>query len=273
MKKLAVALLFLLIAFSGYYMLSFFRSVKKDNILSSQVKITPTPTPLRLPNGIITEKGFENNQFIIFTVKIPDQAETTLIPNFSERLTGEKIVTENNCDLSINGGFYQGNGTPLGLFISKEKVMGKEVKSSIANAFIWQENSGKIEMGLDYPTNLESVNFIFQTGPYITVQNKKLQLTNDGRARRSFMAKDDKGGTYIISMTNKTNLVSGPKLADVPIIFNQLIDDNILPFTELVNLDGGSASFFFSRDRYGNLTLPSWAPVGSVLCVRWNEGK
>lgn len=242
-----------------------------NNILSSEDAIKPTPTPLRLPNGYITETVYSGIKYLILWIKVPLKSKISLIPNFKERIFGDKLTDVNDCDLGINGGFYLGSEAPLGLFVTNGKIFGTQLKSNIANTFVWQDKAGDLKFVRSAPESFGFTDFIFQTGPYIIPRNVPLNLVRDERARRSLLGKDSQGNLYFISVANKENLVGGPHLADIPIIFWELKQKNILPFEELVNLDGGSASFFHSKDETGNLTLTSWAPIGSLLCVKFSD--
>src|SRR3989344_2665082 len=74
---------------------------QSDNIINNEsVSIFPeaSPTPFILPNGTITEKEFDASKFLIFWMIIPQNADVSLIPNFKEKLTGEKMIADNGCD-------------------------------------------------------------------------------------------------------------------------------------------------------------------------------
>ena len=271
MQKYTVPIILIIILLLiGALTVKIIRQFQESNILSSGVKIEATPTPLRVPNGTITETKYEGINYLVLGIKIPLEAKISLIANFKEKLTGEKLVEDNNCDIGINGGFYLTSEQPLGLFFSGGKKLGKSIKSSIANSFVYQDRAGDLKFVRTPPINFQFTDFVFQTGPYIIPNKSKLKLTRDERARRSLIAKDFQGNLYLVSITRKDNLDAGPHLADLPVIFQNLKEENIFPLEELVNLDGGSASFFYSKDKEGDLTLTSWAPIGSLLCVKFN---
>ena len=268
MKKYTFGLIFVIILiFAGWKIYNFFNNFDLTNILTSEVEIKPSPTPFKVPNGNFAETDISGNKYLIFWVKIPNNSEIKLIANFNEKLFGEKIAEINSCEAAINGGFYLSGEKPLGLFFTDGKTVGNTVNSNIANAFVWQDMAGDIQIARTAPEDFKSTDFIFQTGPYITPINKKLNLVSDEEARRSLLGKDNQGNVYLIIVTTNENFVDGPNLADIPIIFWNLNQKNILSLSEIVNLDGGSASFFFSKDSISNFTLKSWAPIGSMLCV------
>lgn len=261
-----------LIIFLIFIFFSIIRKSQPINEKSGQITIMKpsiTPTPLILPHGTITEMRFENEKYLILWVKIPKRADISLKPNFVQKFSGEKLIEEHNCDAGINGGFYLADDKPLGLFYTEGREYGINVKSNIANAFVALEKNSEINFMRTLPDNWQSSSFIFQTGPMIIPSNIPLKLTNDERTRRSLLGHDSENRLYLISVTTKDNLADGPYLADIPVIFYDLKNKNILPLEEIVNLDGGSASFFHSGDGNNNLTLSSWTAIGSLFCVRF----
>ena len=267
-KKIEIILILIFLISAGGFI---YKNAKKpgyEDILSFKTEVSVTPTPLRLPNGIITEKEYAGKQYLILTVRIPENSLISLIPNFSEKISGEELIKTNDCEMGINGGFYLAEEKPLGLFIYSGKLLGNQVKSNIANAFVWSEANNRINFGRNIPETSHELNFIFQTGPLIIPGNYKLKLIRDDYARRSLLARDLPGNIYLLSITDKKSLVSGPKLADIPVIFQELTEEKKLTFEEMVNLDGGSASFFYSRDIWGELTFSSWSATGSILCIK-----
>lgn len=245
--------------------------INEKNGQIAMIKPTSTPTPLILPRGTITEMEFENEKYLILWVKIPKSADISLKPNFVQKFSGEKLIKDFNCDAGINGGFYLADDKPLGLFYTEGREYGTNVKSNIANAFVALGKNSEINFMRTLPDNWQTSSFIFQTGPMIIPSNTPLKLTNDERTRRSLLGHDSENNLYLISVTTKDNLVDGPYLADIPVIFYELKNKNILPLEEIVNLDGGSASFFHSEDEKNHLTLPSWTAVGSLICVRFAD--
>lgn len=265
-KRVTITLIIVIIVvLTGLF---FVRTKKEEKNILSLNAPTATPTPVRLPHGKIIDLDFNNQNLRILTIEIPASSSMTLIPNFSERFFGEDIVATNSCDIAINGGFYKGDHTPLGLFMTQGNTIGKAIKSSVANGFFWQDNSGIRQTYPQAPVNLENFDFILQSGPYFKVRDRRLNLVNDGRARRSLVGEDGEGHLYFISIITKENNFSGPYLADLPVIFSQPEVQEILPLATILNLDGGGASFFYSRDEEGEFILSALSPVGSVICVR-----
>ena len=82
------------------------------------------------------------------------------------------------------------------------------------------------------------------------------------------IGKDKNHNLFLISIIEKGNHYSGPNLVDLPSIFFQPDVQKRWEFTEILNLDGGSASFFYDKGEDAELILPSITEVGSLICVR-----
>jgi hypothetical protein len=259
----------LVILISGIFVILNNNSNNQE-ILSSTTRsrINPTPTPIRVPRGNNTIISYGTRQLQILSVEIPASASMILIPNFTEKQFGEILVATNSCDMAINGGFYTGAGKPLGLFTTKTNQFGKAVISNVANGFFWENNFGERFMDRQPPEASIQPTFIFQTGPYMPVINKRLSLINDGQSRRSLLGITNENKFYAISVLGQENNLSGPYLADIPVIFALPEIQKVLPLVTVLNLDGGSASFFYSKDEFGELALSSLSPIGSLLCVK-----
>lgn len=220
-----------------------------------------------IPGGLVIELIYDNQPLAIYAVVIPDDAKLNLIPNFSEREYGERIAEKYGCQSAVNGGFYQKNNTPLGLFQTEGITYGKQIKSTLVNGFLWQEAGGKRIIEKNPPQNLENLDFLLQSGPYITV-GYRLKLVSDERARRMLLGMTKEGKVYFLVVLSKENVFDGPYLADLPLIFQEPEVQNVIPLTSLLNLDGGSASFFLSKKGNEKYTLSELTSIGSLFCLK-----
>lgn len=239
----------------------------EKSVLGSRA-LTPTPSPIRLPHGSVIEVAYRPHPLLILAVEIKKESTLMLLPNFKEKAFGEAMAGENGCDVAINGGFYKGNATPLGLFITNGEKFGGIAKSSVANGFFRQEQGGLRIIAGQPPETPDTLDFVLQSGPYITVGKRKLSLREDSRARRSLLGIDNQNRLFFISVKGKGNNFSGPLLADIPVIFGREEIQEILPLTTILNLDGGGASFFYSRDAESTFYLSEISPIGSLLCAK-----
>lgn len=205
--------------------------------------------------------------YILWMMEIPPSASLKLIPNFTQREDAETIAKANNCEIAINGGFYLSEGKPLGLFVTDGQTYGEEIQSNLATGFVWQERGGSLFIHLDKPLDLQALDFILQTGPYIVVGERKLKLVDDEPARRSLVTQTREKKLFAVVVTEKENTLSGPLLADIPVILSRPEVKKVIDFETAINLDGGSASFFYAK-QFGNpFVFSELKSVGSLLCV------
>lgn len=194
-------------------------------------------------------------------------SSVSLIANFSDRLSGQRLVEMHTCKTAINGGFYTEDMRPLGWFVSEGSRAGYLIESNLVTGFFWQDREGKRHISQMAPPE-EDVDFVLQTGPYINVRNRPLQLISDEPARRSVLGVDADSRLYFLSVIQKENTFSGPLLADLPVLFNNAAVQNAVPFRTLLNLDGGTASFFSGGNSPTPFLLSELKPIGSLLCVQ-----
>jgi len=229
----------------------------------------PTPTPFSLPKEWSQKIEFthEEEDLVIVYAAIPDKSSFVLIPNFSQKETGARLVEKNQCDYAVNGGFYQENHLPLGLFFSQGKKHGQEIKGSVADGFFWQDKKGNRFLGKEHP-DLSSLDFIFQSGPIFFPQESPLKMAKDEKERRILLAKDKTGRLYFLALFAKDNHFRGPLLSSLPQIFASLRQKEILPFSLILNLDGGTASYFYAKENEEAFSLSELSFIGSLLCVK-----
>jgi len=241
-------------------------SKNKKDILSSIIAPKPTPRTT-IPYGGIINLTYLSQRLRIYWAPIPKNAAVYLVPNYTEREFAETITNKLSCHIAINGGFYKGDGKPLGLLITNGNIESLAVRSTVANGYFWQNRVGKRLIGKTQP-DPEDVEFAFQSGPFISIANRRLSLVSDERARRSLLGVDEENNLYAISITSGDNAYGGASLADIPVIFSQEEIQQVIPITTLLNLDGGGASFFYVKDKTDEFMLSPLSPVGSVICVR-----
>ena len=177
----------------------------------------------------------------------------SLIPNFDEKKTAREIIEEHGCQYGVNGGFYSSQHQPIGLFVARG-IKSPAVTNSTFNGFFSSDGEG-LSITRNAPT--ATVDFAIQSGPYITTASE-LRIGNDEPARRVLVVRVNTGW-YFLAIAEENNTFGVPLLSDVPKILSKLPMD----IDEALNLDGGSASVFYSQNgvRLGELT-----PIGSFFC-------
>src|SRR3989338_2670186 len=265
--KILILFITLTVLFFGIFL---YRNNQRQPITptASPPETLPAQAPLSVPNGEIIEVAFNNTDYQLLVIPIKAENKILLIPNFTNGKNGEELVTENNCRSAVNGGFYREDGKPLGLFYSQGKSWSKQIQSQVVTGFFWQDKEGNRNLSRNLAVAPEEADFILQTGPFMIVGDYQLKLVQDEQARRSVIGKDKNNNLFLISIIEKGNHYSGPNLVDLPSIFFQPDVQKRWEFTEILNLDGGSASFFYDKGEDAELILPSITEVGSLICVR-----
>lgn len=192
--------------------------------------------------------------------KIDKQDNFVVIPNFDNPKDSLDLIKEYNCKYAINGGLYQENKKPLGLFIHDNKVLNKKINSNIFNGYLYLDQNDNLNIGQN---TIENPKYIVQTGPYFNLNNPQINY-NDKTARRHVIAKDSSDNFYIFSIFTPDSFISGPTLNQIPEFFKKDEIKKIADFTEILTLDGGSASTFYSPLN----SLHESTFIGSLLCWR-----
>jgi len=203
--------------------------------------IIPTPSP----------KPF------FYYYQINQQDNLVVIPNFDNPKDSLDLISENDCKYAINGGLYQENKKPLGLFVHNNKLINKNIKSNIFNGYLYTSNN-ILDIG---KTTIDNSQFIIQTGPYFNLNSSQIDY-NDKTARRHVIARDSQNNFYIFSIFSPDSFVSGPTLNQIPEFFQKPEIKKIANFTDVLTLDGGSASVFYSPTS----SLHESTFIGSLLC-------
>ena len=186
-----------------------------------------------------------------------------LIVNYEDSKPSDDVYVENNCIGLSSAGFYDEMGEPIGYVVNKGEILNQKIESSLFNGFVTLEGSMKITKD-----DLDSVGKntdIVQTGP-VLLYNKKsmdIKMNNDKYARRIVAAVKDTNTSYLMAIYNKNSLFQGPLLSDLPEILEDVSIAEDLDIVHAINLDGGSASAFFTE----GLKLKELKKVGSFICV------
>lgn len=210
---------------------------------------------------------YKDSVIRIFIQKIPRQSKLSLIPNFTDKLNAKTLINNNNCRSGINAGFYTKDQKPLGLFLINGKRYGNPIKSNLVTGFFVEEVSGKRLITEGYQQDDSLYRFAVQAGPLFHLPRTTApSIIDDEHARRSLIGTDGVH-LYMISMHNPDNLFMGPTLSDVPVLLSSNAVQNKIPLRTILNLDGGSASFFYTTGKTGPIELSELTSIGSLLCV------
>lgn len=202
-------------------------------------------------------------QFRASWVKASDTENIFLYPNFKEKLSAQKLFQEKDCQSLISAGFYTKENEPVGLFVSEGEIIKERIASRLFDGVFSIDKNGRAAIMLFSPPN---VRLALQSGPILKSdrEEQKLQIIADEAARRIVVAIDDKNEAYFVVFYNRDSLFEGPFLAKLPGVLTDFEKNIGVEFTEAQNLDGGSASAFYSPF----LTLAELSGIGSYFCLR-----
>lgn len=247
----------------GIISLTVFLYLKKDKTVST-FPITPLPSiqPSVLPSVINNlEKIEHNGQVYYFSFKkINNLDNLHLYPNFDKKASSQDLIKANQCLSLFNGGFYSQDYRPLGWFVSDYQEISPSIQSNLFNGFI--SFTDKFSITTVHPQTTSR--FGLQSGPLLIFNNKPLilKIKNDEPRRRLIAIQTPNNELIFLVIIGADSLFSGPLLADTPIIVSAISQQIKQDFTAALNLDGGSASTFYTN----NLHLEEFSYIGSYFC-------
>ncbi len=103
-----------------------------------------------------------------------------------------------------------------------------------------------------------------QTGPIIKENNSyiTLKIQDDNGARRVLAAITGDNRLYFLVIYDNNSQFNGPLLADVPSLVGNFENESGIHFADVINLDGGAASAFYSD----SASLSEINPSGAFFC-------
>jgi len=226
---------------------------------------SPAPEVLGVPSE---DKGIEiklgENTFKAFYLKVSNSQDLRLIPNFGEKETARNMFEKGECKALISGGFYTPQGSPTGFFISEGNEIKKYVSSSLTNAVYSINDFETPRITREVPRDHLRVGL--QAGP-ILIENsfsQDLRLIRDEEARRIVIGVTGGNQTVFMVFYNPNSVFTGPTLDSLPEVLESFQEKTGVELADAMNLDGGTASTFFSSE----VRLPEATPVGSFFCIR-----
>lgn len=263
MKRLAI----LLLVAVGVLVFGWWRLSEDGQGVVVSPKMAPTFTPM--PTEQVVTLGGVEYQYRFFTLE--PEAKIKIIPNFQEKKTAREIVSESGCCFAVNAGFYTESDLPLGLFFANGRSWTNFAQSLTFNGFLIREKSGGLAIinafeaeNLVERIGAGGIDFVFQSGPlYDLAAARQPNFIDKKYARRHLVAQDDSGDFWFFSIFEKESFFNGPRLEDIPTLFTDSEIGELADFRTVLNLDGGSASYFFD----GEDEVTEANPVGAILCI------
>jgi exopolysaccharide biosynthesis protein len=235
--------------------------VIRFNTQNSETHADPVPVTTPASSKPAHTITYDNREFAYEYFIVENYKSIRLIPNFETPVNAETIVKDNACIHAINAGFYGKNSKPIGLWKNDETALGNADANPLLNGF-YSIQDNKPAIGYDVPVNPR---LAFQSGPILLHDGSpvKLAIRNDEPARRMIAGTASGGASVFLTVYDLLSPLRGPYLNDLPAIVHLVTKQIEIPFTMAINLDGGSASAYYSD----NTGVWEINPVGSLLCV------
>ena len=243
-----ISLLFLSVSI-GYYLF--------NNISTKNVKIDPstsiTPTIINPYENIFN--GYE-----IDWIEIRNLESINLNSNLVNKLSSDEIYENKKCKYLISAGFYNKEDKHIGLFVEHDKLISDYLKDDFFNGiFYLYENRAYISL-----SNPKNPTIALQSGPVFMLNNRYLinNFENEEYARRNLIGLSNSGSVIFITILAE-NKISGPKLSEIQGLIEKLEEKSQLNIVDLINLDGGSHSAFFSDTN----KIRELSTIGGYFCI------
>lgn len=235
---------------------------------NNNVFLKPTPSPMALgiseESGNLHEFNFKGEAYAFDYFTVNDIDNLVLIPNFQEKSSAKDLMTDNKCRALASGGFYTKDRKPIGLFIYQGKKVRDKIENSLFNAILSINDFGIPRITRETPSG--HLMTTVQTGPLLIENSFSLKnnIKNDEMKRRMVALVTSENKLMFLVIYNSRNVYSGPYLSDTPQILDLLNRKYDLEIADAVNLDGGSASAFYSE----GTKLSELAFIGSAFCLK-----
>ena len=161
----------------------------------------------------------------------------------------------------VNGGYFQSDGTPVGLLISDNRSVRKfETAKLLSGVFFVRDGKPGLVRSQRF-AKIKSVSQAIQCGPFLLEDGKSLNgLNNERSASRTFvfMRNDSVWG---FGICRSVTLAEMSQILGVP---------DLLGHTSLVtalNLDGGSSTQVWARSGEGDVSSSALAAVANYLLL------
>ncbi len=256
-KYFKMILLFAILIIASLY----FQNKGKTETLNEDKKVL----------GLPSENG---NNLVSFTlgektinvswIEVSDAQSLSLIPNFTEKLTAQEALTKYACIALTSAGFYTKQNSPIGLFTYERKQIKKTIVSSTFNGFFSLNDFYTPRITRQLPD--DSLRMALQSGPLIKENGQilTLKMKNDAAERRIVIGVTGGNKAYLLVFYDPQSVFMGPKFADLGKAVSLFEEETGIVFADVLNLDGGTASLFYSD----SLQLPEAVISGSFFCLK-----
>jgi uncharacterized protein YigE (DUF2233 family) len=236
----------------------------------SQTNNQATKTGLNIPLQEIT---INKKTYLIATID-PDIFQLTIFENnrAPDSLSIKQAKENTKSQLAFNGSFYDKEFMPLGLLISKGKLLYPLTKSQLMNGVLTinQKKTPSLYSSQEFQdkqsTLLPEIDFAIQAGPILLDNQGKIAVdkNNSKNAGRTAIGLD-KEGKIILIMLRQTllNHENTQTLYDFAQTISSSQEFTNLGLNSVINLDGGNSSGLAVTDKY----FPELEKVQNIILV------
>lgn len=204
--------------------------------------------------------GFEN--IYNFDYVIVNPSRVFLYLN-DDKISGSKIKEEFDCIYLVNGGFYDSEFRPIGLFVSEGKEMSPWQKNRLFNAVFSINFFDTARITRDVPR--DPLRVALQAGPLVFENGEKVVIKSSASfERRVIVGVTGDNQPVFLVFWSQDNFLRGPLLEELPYLIEEINKNFDLNIADAINLDGGSASAFYGD----SLALGETSLLRSFFCLR-----
>jgi len=207
---------------------------------------------------------FDGQELSYNIIKVEKPEDLILIDNLKLKNTAKKAYSDNSCSVLVSGSFYTKEGSFIGLFISGGKKLSNYTGNSTFNGVLSVNDFSVPRITRQVPK--DRLTTAVQSGPILIENGKVLpvKFVNDKNARRVVGAVDGSNTLYFLAIYKASQLFDGPAISNLPAVVSEIGKDNNVVWADAINLDGGTASAYVSKDS----VLTELSSVGSFFCLR-----
>ena len=171
--------------------------------------------------------------------------------------SADQFAEQSNALLSINGGFFDKQFTPLGLRISNSKVENPLKYISWWGVFYIKNNKAHISSLKNFHYS-QNIQFALQVGPRLLIK-RKIPALKIGHADRSALGITSDGRLIFLVSTNAamTTKELAKRMRGYPLFC-----------VDAINLDGGSSSQLYAHIKSFILNVHGYSNVSDAIVVK-----
>ena len=222
---------------------------------------SPPSSPIASPSPIdqLSTIIWKDKTYRFAWFKAEDLEKLNLYPN-TEAKTSQSLIDTHQCRFLSNGGFYQPDHQPLGWLVSQGQELSAPIISRLLDGFLAINHQAVI----DFTQSEDPVRSAVQSGPMLVFESAPLNLNiaNDELRRRVVALLTVDQQLMFLSVVGQGSELSGPYLTDLPNLVLAISGQLRLSVATAINLDGGTASAFYTDQVY----LKELNPVGNIWC-------